>query len=95
MKEMQTDEESLAEELFQQVLEIFQLRSHEAAMVSVSLTDINNGDDLIRQTLQNVSHCFHQGGTLECVHPKNCLNCHFAICYNLYHWQQITQARIM
>ena len=63
MKEMQTDEESLAEELFHQVLEIFQLRSHEAAMVSVSLTDINNGDDLMRQTLQNVSHCFHQEGS--------------------------------
>ena len=62
---MKTDEESLAEELFQQILEIFQLRSHEAAMVSVSLTDINNGDDLMRQTLQNVSHCFHQEGSQQ------------------------------
>ena len=62
---MQTVEESLAEELFQQVLETFQLRSHEAAMVSVSLTDINNGDDLMVRTLQNVSHCFHQEGSQQ------------------------------
>ena len=65
LKETKTDEESLAEELFQQILEMFQLRSHEAAMVTVSLTDINNGDSLMRQTLQNVSHCFHQTGSQQ------------------------------
>ena len=59
---MKTAEEILAGELFLQVLRTFQLRSHEAAMVSVSLTDINNGDDL-RETHQNVSHCFQEEGS--------------------------------
>ena len=60
---MKTAEEILADELFQQVLKTFQLRSHEAAMVTVSLTDINNGDDLMRETHQNVSHCFQEEGS--------------------------------
>ena len=50
----------MAEELFEEVLRRFQLRSHEAALLLLSLTDINNGDELVRQTIQNVSHCFDQ-----------------------------------
>ena len=60
MKETDSDEETLAEELFEEVLRRFQLRSHEAALLLLSLTDINNGDELVRQTIQNVSHCFDQ-----------------------------------
>ena len=61
LKETNSSEQSLADELLREVVQIFQLRSQEAALLSLSLTDINNGDELVRETHQNLSHCFHQG----------------------------------
>ena len=61
LKETNSSEQSLADELLREVVQIFQLRSQEAALLSLSLTDINNGDEFVRETHQNLSHCFHQG----------------------------------